>query len=153
LALDAEHRHIHPGINPGKGRQMPGCNDTDNSQIAIIVWEGDSGEVLKRWPRNVQRDFGFSLWNLQEGKRPNLNGRPMQSIGQGVFELKAEDEAAWYRLIYLSKIGTTIYVLDCFTKKTRKTEKNDLNRARDRLLNVRLRLQKEKIDAKRKRGK
>jgi phage-related protein len=75
----------------------------------------------------------------------------MQSIGQGVFELKAEDKAAWYRVIYLSRIENTIYVLDSFTKKTQKTEKNDLNRARARLSNVRLRLQKEKIDAKRKR--
>ena len=65
--------------------------------------------------------------------------------------MKAEDEAAWYRVIYLSIIGDTIYVLDSFTKKTRKTEKNDLNRARARLSNVRLRLQKEKTDAKRKR--
>jgi len=77
----------------------------------------------------------------------------MQSVGQGVFELKAEDEAAWYRVIYLSKIGNTIYVLDSFTKKTRKTEKNDLNRARARLSNLKLRLQKEKIDAKRKSDK
>jgi len=75
----------------------------------------------------------------------------MQSIGQGVFELKAADEAAWYRVIYLARIENTIYVLDSFTKKTRKTEKNDLNRARARLSKVRQRLQKEKIDAKRKR--
>jgi phage-related protein len=77
----------------------------------------------------------------------------MQSIGQGVFELKAEDDAAWYRVIYLSRIEDTIYVLDSFTKKTRKTEKNDVNRAKARLAKVRQRLQKEKIDAKHKREK
>jgi len=101
----------------------------------------------------VQDDIGNSLRNLQEGKRPDLPARPMQAIGNGVFELKAADEAAWYRVIYLSRIEDTIYVLDSFTKKTRKTEKNDLNRARSRLSNVRQRLQKEKIDAKRKRDK
>jgi phage-related protein len=74
----------------------------------------------------------------------------MQSIGQGVFELKTEDEAAWYRVIYLARIEDTIYVLDSFTKKTRKTEKKDLNRARRRLSNVKRRLQKEKIDVKHK---
>jgi phage-related protein len=77
----------------------------------------------------------------------------MQSIAQGVFELKAADEAAWYRVIYLSRIEDTIYVLDSFTKNTRKTEKNDLNRARARQSQVRRRLQKEKIDAKRKKTK
>lgn len=122
-------------------------------KTANVSWEGDSLEMLKAWPRDVQRDIGLSLRNLQEGERPTLPARPMQSIGQGVFELKAEDEAAWYRVIYLSRIEDTIYVLDSFTKKTRKTEKNDLNRARARLAKVRLRLQKEKIDAKRERDK
>jgi len=132
---------------------MPGSNYTGHSARASISWEGDSRDILKAWPRDVRRDIGLSLQNLQEGKSTNLTKRPMQSIGQGVFELKAEDEAAWYRVIYLSRIEGTIYVLDSFTKKTRKTEKNDLNRARTRLSKVRLRLQKEKIDAKRKRDK
>jgi phage-related protein len=125
-------------------------NSTNPSERAPISWEGDSLDILKIWPRNIQRDIGLSLRNLQEGELPNLSTRPMQSIGQGVFELKAEDEAAWYRVI-LSRIEGTIYGLDLFTKKTRKTEKNDLNRARARLSKVRQRLQKEKIDAKRKR--
>jgi phage-related protein len=126
-------------------------NSTNPSERAPISWEGDSLDILKTWPRNIQRDIGLSLRNLQEGERSNLAARPMQSIGQGVFELKAEDEAAWYRVIYLSRTEGTIYILHLFTKKTRKTEKNDLNRARARLSKVRQRLQKEKIDAKRKR--
>jgi phage-related protein len=141
------------GLNPGKGRQMPGTEHTGHSKTASISWEGDSLDVLKTWPRDVQRDVGLSLRNLQEGERPTLPARPMQSIGQGVFELKAEDDAAWYRVIYLSRIEDTIYVLDSFTKKTRKTEKNDVNRAKARLAKVRQRLQKEKIDAKHKREK
>jgi phage-related protein len=132
---------------------MPGTNYTDHSARAAISWEGDSLDVLKAWPRDVQRDIGLSLRNLQEGERPTLAARPMQTIGQGVFELKTGDEATWYRVIYLARIQDTIYVLDSFTKKSRKTEKNDLNRARSRLSNVRQRLQKEKVDAKRKRDK
>jgi phage-related protein len=123
------------------------------SQRASIAWEGDSLDVLKTWPRAVQRDIGLSLSKLQEGERSVIPTRPMLSIGQGVFELKAADEAAWYRVIYLARIEDIIHVLDCFTKKSRKTEKNDLNRARARLSKVMQRLQKEKIDAKRKRGK
>ena len=128
-------------------------NYTSPSARASISWEGDSLDVLKTWPRDVQRDFGLSLRNLQEGERPTLATRAMQSVGQGVFELKAADEAAWYRVIYLARIEDTIYVLDSFTKKSRKTEKNDLNRSRARLSQVKRRLQKEKIDAKHKRGK
>jgi phage-related protein len=101
----------------------------------------------------VQRVFGLSLLNLQEGIRPTLAARPMQSIGQGVFELKAADEAAWYRVIYLARIENTIYVLDSFTKKSRKTEKKDLNRAKARLVQVKQRLQEARTDAKRKSGR
>jgi len=117
---------------------------------AVISWEGDSLEVLKEWPRDVQRVFGLSLLKLQEGARSTLAARPMQSIGQGVFELKAADETAWYRVIYLARIEDTIYVLDSFTKKSRKTEKKDLNRAKARLSQVRLRLQGARSDGKRK---
>lgn len=124
-----------------------------NRTTAGISWEGNSHDVLKQWPREIQRDFGMSLRNLQLGERPDLEARPMQSIGQGVFELKAADKFAWYRVIYLARIENTIHVLDSFTKKSRKTEKNDLNRARARLAQVRRRLQEERIDAKRKSGK
>jgi phage-related protein len=70
-----------------------------------------------------------------------------------VFELKTADEATWYRVIYLARIENTIYVLDSFTKQSRKTEKNDLNRAKARLRNLKQRLQEERIDAKRKSGR
>jgi phage-related protein len=117
---------------------------------ATVSWEGDSLNVLKKWPNIVQNALGASLLRLQEGKRPTLVTRTMQSIGRGVFELKTADEAAWYRVIYLARIEDTIYVLDSFTKKSRKTEKNDLNRAKARLSQVRQRLQEARTDAKRK---
>jgi phage-related protein len=117
------------------------------------LWERDSLDVLKLWPRDVQRDIGLSLRKIQEGERPSLPTRPMQSIGQGVFELKTADEATWYRVVYLARIENTIFVLDSFNKKSRKTERNDLKRARARLSNVRQRLQKEMIDAKRKKDR
>lgn len=132
---------------------MPGSDYAGPSVRAAISWEGNSLKVLKDWPREIQCDFGMSLLNLQNGERPTLSARPMQSIGQGVFELKAADETAWYRVIYLARIENTIHVLDSFIKNSRKTEKNDLNRARARLSQVRQRIQEERTDAKRKSGK
>lgn len=127
---------------------MPG-NERVSSMRASIAWEGDSLCVLKSWPRDVQRDIGLSLQKIQVGERAILLTRPMKSIGQGVFELKTADEATWYRVVYLARIENTIYVLDSFTKQSRKTEMNDLNRARARFSNVRQRLRKGIIDAKR----
>jgi phage-related protein len=118
--------------------------------IASVEWEGDSWKTLKSWPKSIQWDFGNSLREMQYGRPAKLNVRPMQSIDQGVFELKDSDESTWYRMIYLARIADTIYVLDCFEKNTAKTERKDLDRAALRLSKVRQRIIKERKNEKRK---
>jgi phage-related protein len=108
--------------------------------VASVSWEGDSWETLKSWPSDMRHDFGVALREMQEGRRPTMDARTMQSVGKGVFELKDADDATWYRMLYLARIDDVIYVLDCFTKNTRKTESNTLNKARARLSQVRLRI-------------
>ncbi len=76
----------------------------------------------------------------------------MPSIGAGVFELKTDDARTWYRLIYLARIGDVIYVLDCFEKDGRKTERKELRTAAERLKQVRQRLTEERRNEKRNRG-
>ncbi len=73
----------------------------------------------------------------------------MSSIGAGVYELKEADERAWYRAIYLSKVGDTIYVLHCFEKESRKTDRRDIEVARQRLKQVNQRLQEQRTHEKR----
>jgi phage-related protein len=68
----------------------------------------------------------------------------MASIGEGVWELKESDERAWYRVVYLTKIGGAIHVLHCFQKESRKTDKRDVATARARLKRVLERMQEEK---------
>jgi len=50
----------------------------------------------------------------------------MRSIGPGVFELHDQDERAWYRVIYLSRVRDVIHVLYCFEKRTRQTPRRKL---------------------------
>ncbi len=119
------------------------------SAIASISWEGDSWNILKSWPKPIQWDFGNSLREMQYGRSAKLNVRPMPSISPGVFELKDSDEKAWYRMIYLARIGDLIYVLNCFEKNSAKTERKDLNTARSRLSQVKQRILKERKDEKR----
>jgi phage-related protein len=73
----------------------------------------------------------------------------MSSIGAGVFELKDQDDAHWYRMVYLARIKDTIYVLHCFTKDTARTEKRDIATAERRLKQVQQRLREEVKDEKR----
>lgn len=111
---------------------------------AEIHWEGDSKEVPSEFPRDVKVNLGYSLRRLQNGQSPVCPTRPMTSIGKGVWELKESDERTWYRLVYLTKIGTVIHVLHCFEKDSRKTDRRDIATARVRLQRVRDRLQKGK---------
>jgi phage-related protein len=60
----------------------------------------------------------------------------MESIGEGVWELKTADERTWYRVIYLTRIGDSVYVLHAFEKNGRKTDQRDLEIAKFRLEQV-----------------
>jgi len=62
-------------------------------ELAAIVWEGDSREVLHSFPESVRQNLGFALWQLQKGERPS-DYRPLPSIGMGVFELRDQDARA-----------------------------------------------------------
>jgi phage-related protein len=75
------------------------------SSAAEFHFEGNSLEVLSSFPDEVRRTLGFSLRQLQIGRKPTSQTRSMNSIGAGVYELKEADERAWYRAIYLSKGG------------------------------------------------
>jgi phage-related protein len=68
----------------------------------------------------------------------------MASIGKSVWELKESDERAWYRMIYVARIGTVIHVLHCFEKESRRTNKRDIATARARLKQLLKRIQPEK---------
>jgi len=90
----------------------------------------------------MAEEQSLAIYRLQLGQLPS-NSRPMQSIGQGVFELREQDERAWYRVIYLKKIKKRLYVLHAFEKKSAKTSRPDLAIARKRLANLNQRLKEE----------
>jgi phage-related protein len=108
--------------------------------LAEIAWEGDTKEVLSAFPAEVKSTFGFSLRRLQNGELPRCGVRPMTSVGKGVWELKTDDARTWYRVMYLSQIHGVIYVLHAFEKDSAKTDRRDIEIAKDRLKVVHQRL-------------
>ncbi len=121
----------------------------ETSQLAAVVWEGDAREIRKSFPREVKHNFGFEIWQLQQGEQPG-GYRSLPSIGAGVFELRDQDEGAWYRVVYLSRIKGVIYVLHCFEKKSREMPRRDFEKAKQRLKAVKARLVEEKKHEKRR---
>jgi phage-related protein len=114
-------------------------DEIDENRLATIAWEGDSREVLKGFPEGVRQNFGFELWQLQLGERPS-DYRPLPSIGAGVYELRDQDQRAWYRVVYLSRTNNVIYVLHCFEKKSREMPRKDFEKAKQRFKAVKARL-------------
>lgn len=108
--------------------------------LAEIAWEGDSKDVLSEFPSEVKSTFGFSLRRLQNGELPRCGVRPMASVGKGVWELKTGDDRTWFRVMYLSQIHGVIYVLHAFEKNSAKTNRCDIDIAKDRLKAVLQRL-------------
>ncbi len=111
-----------------------------NLAPAIIAWEGDSKDVLSGFPAEIKSTLGFSLRQIQSGRFPRCEHRPMPSVGNGVWELKDGDARTWYRVMYLARIKNVIHVLHCFEKDSRKTAKREIATAKARLSEVQQRL-------------
>jgi Phage-related protein len=65
---------------------------------------------------------------LQHGQEPD-DWKPLNTIGQGVKEIRIRDAAGAFRVIYVAKFAGAVYVLHCFQKKTEKARKTDLDLA------------------------
>lgn len=109
-------------------------------QPAEIAWEGDSKVVLSSFPDEVKSTLGFSLRQIQNGREPLCDHRPLPSVGKGVWELKDSDARTWYRVMYLTKVGNMLHILHCFEKSSRKTDRRDVAIAKARLREVRQRM-------------
>ena len=100
-----------------------------------VVWLGNSREQIKSFPANVRKEAGRQLMRIQSGLEPT-DGPPMRTIGMGVREIRIRYEGQ-YRIIYVARRESTVFVLHAFQKKTQKTAKRDIDLARQRFKDVR----------------
>ena len=147
---------VSPNRERGRGRRLASLEVQVNIRALLLLLRDfplrrDSLLVLSSFPDEVKRALGFSLRQLQIGREPTSQTRNMSSIRSGVYELKEADERVWFRAIYLSKVGNTIYVLHGFEKDSRKTDRRGIEVASERLKLVRQRLQEQRAHEKRSR--
>lgn len=94
-----------------------------------VCWMGDSLKVLRSFPEEAQDDIGHSLMIVQAGITP-LDAKPLKGIGNGVFEIVTRYDGETYRTVYAVKIGSYVYVLHVFQKKSKsgiKTPQQDID--------------------------
>jgi len=93
-----------------------------------IEFRGSAREDLRAFPRAARREAGFQLDRVQCGLEPE-NWKPMNTIGAGVREIRITDAAGTFRVMYIAKFASALYVLHCFQKKTQRTRDSDIELA------------------------
>ncbi len=53
----------------------------------------------------------------------------MNTIGAGVREIRITDAGGAFRVMYVAKFASALYVLHCFQKKTQRTRDSDIELA------------------------
>ncbi|MDM9554508.1 type II toxin-antitoxin system RelE/ParE family toxin [Pseudomonas asiatica] len=99
-------------------------------EVKEIEWLGSSKEDLRDFPPVAKQRAGFMLDQIQHGEEP-ADWKPMESVGQGVREIRIKCKDGAFRVFYVVNRPEAIYVLHAFRKTTEKTEKRDIDRAKD----------------------
>jgi len=95
------------------------------------MFTGSSLGDLREFPEKARREAGHQLNQVQLGLEPS-DWKPMSSIGPGVREIRIHNDGE-FRVIYITRLHETVYVLHAFQKKTQKTPRKDIELARARL--------------------
>ena len=98
--------------------------------MKTLKFVGSSRDDLRNFPDEARRAAGFELHAVQSGLEPS-DWKPMQLVGSGVKEIRIHLLGEW-RVIYIAKLHEAVYVLHAFQKKTRKTNRQDIDLARQR---------------------
>ena len=96
---------------------------------------GSSKQDLIDFPVGAKREAGYQLGKIQAGLEPD-DWKPMKTVGVGVREIRMRDSTGAFRIIYLANVGTAVYVLHCFQKKTQRTSLTDLRLAQERFKQI-----------------
>lgn len=96
-----------------------------------VEFLGTSLDDLRAFPPSAKREAGYQIDQVQNGWEPD-DWKPMNTVGQGVREIRVRDSDGAFRVIYVAKFADAVYVIHCFQKKTQKTNKADIDLASKR---------------------
>jgi phage-related protein len=102
--------------------------------VKEVRWLGDARAVAAAFPKGARLKLGRELTRVQLGADPK-HGKSLPQVGRGVQEIRIADNKEAYRVIYVVSIGTRIYVLHAFHKKSKQgieTAQTDIELARRR---------------------
>ena len=96
-----------------------------NERVKSVEFRGRALDDLRAFPTDARREAGYQIDQVQQGRDPD-DWKPMTTVGQGVREIRIREADGAFRVIYVAKFESAIYVLHCFQKKTQKTSREDI---------------------------
>ena len=93
-----------------------------------ITWMGGSRSKVKNFHVRARQQAGYQLRRVQQGLLPS-DWKPMAGIGHGAMEIRLH-EPHEHRVVTVAKFEEAVYVLHAFEKKTRKTDKRNVEIAK-----------------------
>jgi phage-related protein len=99
-----------------------------------LVWLGDSLRNVRDFPDGAQKLLGDEIQLMQFGGMPK-DAKPFKGVGSGVVEIALRYSSDAFRVVLAIHIGSRIYVLHAFQKKSKKgieTPKRDVDLIRKR---------------------
>lgn len=100
-----------------------------------ISWIKAARKDFEEFPYDVQGDMLSALTIAAEGGKSD-NTKPFKGIEGGVFEIALKHHGDAFRVLYAVKIGTDIWVIHAFQKKSKtgiKTPQFEVDLIRERL--------------------
>jgi phage-related protein len=110
------------------------ADEPETPVLRPLIWLGNSLRNLRAFPAEAKKIIGDELQLVQFGGMPR-DAKPLRGIGPGVFEIALRHHAEAYRAVFAVQLGTKIYVLHAFQKKSKKgiaTPKQDVDLIKQR---------------------
>ncbi len=104
-----------------------------------VSWLKAAVREFEKFPDEVCRQIAFGLDRAAEGGKAD-NAKPLHGFEGGVFEIAANDRSGTYRTVYAIKIGSDIWVVHAFQKKSVrgiKTPQREIDLIRERIKRLR----------------
>jgi len=108
---------------------MAFSNCTTPQSLRPVVWLGDSKKNVRDFPDRTKKLLGDELQLIQFGGMPK-DAKPFKGVGSGIVEIALRYASDAYRVVLALQIGSRIYILHAFQKKSKKgiaTPKRDVD--------------------------
>ena len=101
----------------------------------ILYYNDDVQEAIEGWPVGIRAYYARITERIQ-AFGPNLGMPFTESMGQGLFEIRAKGKEGIGRAFFCTIVERKVVILHAYIKKSQKTPAKEMAIARQRLADV-----------------